>query len=288
MDRFIDLTGNKFGKWTVIKRVENDRYGQTRYLCRCECGNEKVVMGKSLRRGLSKSCRCPKNLTGMKFGFLSVGNETYLLDKKGCKLRAYYCLCDCGKEKIVLAKHLTSGHCVSCGCYGRSKNRMIESVIKIKYCNIEFGCRNPLYEVWHGIKKRCSDEKEANYYGRGITICDEWRNDFQAFYDWAMANGYKVEKLSSGKNRWTIDRIDNDGNYEPNNCRWVDIKAQSNNKRTNHYLEYKGKTQSIADWGRELGVSASLITQRINKGGWSIEEALTIPSGERRKSSVTI
>ena len=101
-------------------------------------------------------------------------------------------------------------------------------------------------------------------------MCDEWKDDFQAFYDWAMSNGY-TDNL-------TIDRIDVDENYNPENCRWVDKLTQANNCRTNHNLTFNGKTQSIAAWARELGVRDSLIRHRIVTLGWSVDRALTEPS----------
>lgn len=104
-----------------------------------------------------------------------------------------------------------------------------------------------------------------HYGARGIKMCDDWKNDFMTFYNWAMSNGYK-EGL-------TIDRIDVNGNYEPNNCRWVDIKTQSNNKRNNIYLAYGGKTQTLKEWAEELNVNYCTLWRRYNKQ-WSIDEIL--------------
>lgn len=125
-----------------------------------------------------------------------------------------------------------------------------------------------LYSVWSHFKGRCynlNDHKYSNYGGRGIEVCDEWRNNFQAFYDWSINNGYK-EGL-------TIDRIDVDGDYEPNNCRWVDQKTQQNNRRNNTRLTYNGKTQTISQWASELSVNKNTISTR-HKRGYTDEECL--------------
>ena len=126
-----------------------------------------------------------------------------------------------------------------------------------------------IYRIWKQMRHRCYktyDSGYAKYGSRGITVCDEWKNDFLAFYEWAMANGYS-ENLS-------IDRIDNNGNYCSENCRWVDLDIQANNKRNNHFLTYKGKTQTIAEWSREIGLDYGTLWKRV-KDGWSAERALT-------------
>lgn len=158
MPKLIDLTGKKYGRLTVIER-SGVRGGQSSWLCKCECGNKKVVIGKNLRRGLTTSCGCYHN------ELLSVRNTTH----------------------------------------GLSKTR--------------------IYRIWRDMKNRCfysKDKHFKDYGGRGITICDEWKNSFESFYKWSDANGYS-EKL-------TIDRIDNDGNYEPSNCRWITMKEQCQNR----------------------------------------------------------
>jgi hypothetical protein len=119
------------------------------------------------------------------------------------------------------------------------------------------------------MKGRTGNPKDKNYYrygGRGITMCDEWKNNFAAFRDWAMANGYEKGK--------SIDRIDNDSGYRPDNCRCVTQCVQANNTRRNHYLTVGGVTRTIAEWSRELGISTSKIHGRLNKLGWPVERAL--------------
>lgn len=134
----------------------------------------------------------------------------------------------------------------------------------------EYGCFSKLYSSWKHMKERCGNPSCRGYRywgGRGIAVCDEWKNDFLAFKEWALANGYK-EGL-------TIDRIDNDGNYEPSNCRWTTMAEQSRNRNYTNKLTYNGETKILADWARETGVSATTIYMRINAYGWSVEKALT-------------
>ena len=129
-----------------------------------------------------------------------------------------------------------------------------------------------LKNIYKLMKYRCTQPKydKYQYYGeRGISVCPEWADSFDTFREWALCHGYE-EGL-------TLDRIDNDGNYEPDNCRWVTRKEQSNNKSTNHYLTFKGKTQSVQKWADELGVNYTMLEQRI-LDGWDVEKALTEPN----------
>lgn len=128
-----------------------------------------------------------------------------------------------------------------------------------------------LFRIWSGIKRRCFTTTDYHYkwYGaRGISMCDEWKNSFQTFYNWAISNGYQ-EDLS-------IDRVDNNGNYEPSNCRWVTHAEQMRNQGTNIMLTYNGKTLCAMDWSKEIGMSDATIRYR-KKHGWSDERTLTEP-----------
>lgn len=140
--------------------------------------------------------------------------------------------------------------------------------------SIKHGKRNTrLYGIWLQMKNRCFNtktERYKDYGGRGITVCDEWKNDFTKFYDWSISNGYQ-ENL-------TIDRIDNDGNYEPSNCRWVTVKTQNRNARSNHLITFKGETHCIIEWAEITGLTRGCISNRL-RYGWSIEDTLTKPKG---------
>jgi hypothetical protein len=132
-----------------------------------------------------------------------------------------------------------------------------------------------LYKIWLEMRRRCNCENQTeyeNYGGRGITVCDEWngKDCFVNFYNWAMANGYS--------DNLTIDRIDVNGNYEPSNCRWATYLQQANNTRANIFLTYHGKTQTMADWAREIGINYTTFQRRIKYYGWSVEKAIETPT----------
>lgn len=137
-----------------------------------------------------------------------------------------------------------------------------------------------LYYIYHNIKTRCYNSNSTNYiyYGaRGISMCDEWLESFLTFREWAFNNGYKEGQGLS------IDRIDVNGNYEPNNCRWVDNKTQQNNKSDNHYITYNNKTQTLGQWAEELCIHRQTLSNRIYRNGWSIDKAFTTPVKETKK-----
>lgn len=128
-----------------------------------------------------------------------------------------------------------------------------------------------LFKSWIHMRERCNDPKNKryrNYGGRGITVCDEWNKEFLPFYEWAMANGYD--------DHLTLDRIDVNKGYYPQNCRWVDMRTQQNNRSNNHRIEYKGESHTIMEWSRIVGIKRQTIVARL-KSGWSVEDALTKP-----------
>lgn len=201
------------------------------------------------------------NLTGKRFGKLVV-IKTAGKTKNGAYL--WQCKCDCGNEIIANVGNLRNGHTKSCGC------------LRVDRCKTNFtkhGLEHTrLYGIWSDMRLRCYDEKNIAYHrygGRGITICDEWKNDVKAFYDWATANGYN--------DSLTIDRIDNDGNYCPENCRWATVKEQASNRRSNILVTHNGKTQTMKKWANEVGTPCKVVWARMQKLGWSAERALTEP-----------
>ena len=137
--------------------------------------------------------------------------------------------------------------------------------------------KSRLYEIWHGIKKRCYCKTDRNYirYGaRGIIMCDEWKNDVLAFKNWATENGYDE---NAPRGQCTIDRIDVNGNYEPSNCRWVNSKEQAYNRRNNRNITYNGKTMSICQWADYLSIPRSTFNSRLNALKWDVEKVLSTP-----------
>ena len=192
MPGFIDLTGQRFGRWLVLGRAENSKDGRPRWLCRCDCGREQVVHGNSLRYGKSRGCRSCQ---------ISDKNTTH----------------------------------------GQSGTR--------------------LYRVWQGMIQRCENPNRKFYecYGsRGIKVCAEWRNDPAAFINWATVNGYK-EGL-------TIDRINNDGDYTPENCRFVSRMVQNRNYRRNRIVKIGNETKLIIEHAEQSGINIQALRHRIDRG----------------------
>lgn len=210
MNKLKDLTGQKFEKLTVIKRVENDKNNRVQYLCKCECGSIKIIRGSSL----------------------------------------------------------TSGNTKSCGCnFGRKKTQSF------------YGTR--LYRIWANIKSRCTNPKYIrfeDYGGRGINICDEWK-EFNNFKDWSLKHNYS--------DALQIDRINNNGNYGPSNCHWVKPFENSRNKRNNLFFTYKDTTLCLKDWALKLNIDYILLYNRIVIRKWSFEKAINTPimTNRRKKSA---
>ena len=163
-------------------------------------------------------------------------------DKWGEKV--FNCKCDCGTERTVPIRRIINGRSKSCGCITKENNRL--------RCATHNLTKNSLYRVWACMKTRCYNPNctSYKYYGmKGICICDEWKNDFMNFYNWAIENGYK----KNDKKKLTIDRIDFNGNYEPNNCRFVEMSVQSRNTAKNVYVVYNGERKVISDWADYFG-----------------------------------
>lgn len=196
MSKFIDLTGMKFGRYTVISRNGSDSNGSAMWKCKCDCGNIRTVRGYILKKGQATSCGCVRNT------HISISNKR-------------------------------------------------------------------LYGIWSNIKQRCTNSKSESYKdygGRGISICEEWKNSSKKFVEWSLKNGYRDDL--------TIDRIDVNGNYEPSNCRWITNKEQQYNKRCNHRIYYNGEIKTVAEWSEKLGINSTTIITRLNRYGWSVERTL--------------
>lgn len=194
------------------------------------------------------------DLTGHRFGKLIVIGEAP--SKNGRAM--WRCVCDCGNEKVVGRQNLMDGMTKSCGC------------LRIKFPTLHGMAKSRICVEWRSMKQRCYNQKAENYYlygGRGITVCDEWK-DFEKFYAWAMDNGYTDEL--------TLDRIDSNGNYCPENCRWATVKQQANNRRSNRWIEYNGERRTLQEWSEITGIERRTISRRIGIG-WSAEDALTVP-----------
>lgn len=220
MPELIDLTGQRFGRWVVIGIAPKSQAGQTRWHCKCDCGNERIVQGGHLRGGKS----------------------------------------------------------VSCGCYQAEKIAELNRTLKRKHGGATHTHREKLYQIYQDIKFRCDNpnaESYHNYGGRGIKVCPEWSGEdgYVNFREWSYANGYDP---NAPKKNMSIDRIDNDGDYSPDNCRWTDTKTQANNRRSNHRITIDGVTHTISEWADIVGIDQRLISSRIYNG-WSEEDAVMRP-----------
>lgn len=199
--------------------------------------------------------------TGDRYGRLTVLGE---VGRDKHNKRCLSCLCDCGNTTVVELNSIRTGNTTSCGCYALEVSRKINTTHgKTKTC---------LYNSWRGMKDRCINPNSTNYSnygGRGIKVCDEWQV-FDEFLKWAINNGY-VKGLS-------IERINNNGNYEPGNCRWATRIEQNNNRRTNHMITFNGKTKSTTEWSRITGINYRTLKSRLETG-WTVEDALLTPTG---------
>lgn len=215
MGKFIDLTGHRYGRLSVLSRAENGTDKKAKWNVRCDCGTEKVVYGECLRKGTT----------------------------------------------------------VSCGCFNRERMSVLNRTHGLTHTRI--------YTVWRSMKYCCFNPNNENYHyygGRGITVCDEWKDDFKAFYNWAIESGYKEEILPSGVNYWTLERIDNDGDFEPDNCCWANRAAQANNRQSNHLINYKGCDLTISQAAKEGNIDFNVLHYRITSPKkMTIEEAVETP-----------
>lgn len=200
------------------------------------------------------------DLTGKKFHRWTVDSRA---PNKG-KETAWFCVCECGTKRSVNSQPLQNGLSKSCGCF------CSEVSVKLGKATATHGLSGTaMYAAWRNMRYRCNNKRAKaypSYGGRGIKVCTEW-DDFSTFHEWSMKNEYQ-EGLS-------IDRINNDDGYYPENCRWANYNEQSNNRRSSHYLTHNGKTLSATQWARELGLNAHTVFSRIRKGGLSVEEILS-------------
>jgi hypothetical protein len=201
------------------------------------------------------------NIIGDRYGRLIVVSE----DGKGCRRRAI-CICDCGTRKSIRLDSLRSGAIVSCGCYSKE----ISKNVNFKHGACCDGGRSRLYQIWTGMKSRCfnsGNDSFDHYGGRGITICEEWLT-FEVFKVWALANGYS--------DALTIERKNNNGNYEPTNCTWIHKADQRRNTTRVPGIIFRGERKTIRQWATFFRMSHTTLRCRL-KRGWDMEKAITVP-----------
>lgn len=226
---------------------------------------EELKRGKIKASGRSKRPCMAEGLSGRRFGRLVAGDM--FLGRGG--VRMYECRCDCGNLVKVAGYDLLRGHTVSCGCWGREA--------RLNALTKHGGCKTRLYRIWADMKTRCSNPRSRGWrwYGaRGVRVCPEWET-FAPFRDWAMTNGYE--------DSLTIDRIDRNGDYCPENCRWATWTEQNRNKDGVVELTFNGRTMFRAEWCKELGIDSSTLCGRIARHG--IEVALSVPNMRRPKEA---
>ena len=269
-----DFTGQKVGRLTIIERAEDSvspKGVRIMWRCKCECGKECIKSSNFLRSSPNPSCGCYtseatskrtlEDLTGQRFGRLTVIKR---VPYKG--LTRWLCRCDCGNEIEAFGNNLKRGHTISCGCYRD------ESRIKVKTTHGYANTR--IYGVWGKMKGRCYRKTSPDYPrygGRGITMCDEWRDNPVAFIEWAYANGYR-EDAKYGE--CTIDRIDVEKGYSPENCRIVNEKVQANNRRSNRIVEHNGESKTMAQWSDIYGLEPMTVRYYLVDKGMTLQQIL--------------
>ena len=190
-----------------------------------------------------------KDLTGQRFGKLIVINKD---SNSTIRHPKWLCQCDCGQIKSIRASALVGGLTRSCGCLRRET----------------MDSKTRLYQIWKQIRQRAlkHTSKSEHYFDRGITMCDEWANNFKSFKEWSLANGYN-DNLS-------IDRIDNNKGYSPDNCRWATAKVQANNRSNNTYITINGETMSLSRWCDRLGVNRNTVSSYRRYHNLSYEDTI--------------
>lgn len=266
-----DYIGKKFGHLTVLRQSQKTCNYSNSFDFQCDCGNiisdqparvingHRVSCGKCEFRGMASKPRFNINdYINRKSHMLTVVGIAER--KPGDKYWFLKCSCDCGGTINVTPYQFNHGIIKSCGC-----------LRKIGYRTIDNRTKNPLYGTWKQMINRCENPKYNKYQrygGRGIKVCDEW-HDFDNFVNWS-------DSIGGRPNGCTLDRINNDGNYEPSNCRWATRFQQATNKSSNVILEYNGESKTLVEWSLSTGISWSVLWNRL-KRGWSVEKMLTTP-----------
>lgn len=254
--------GTLFGYLTVIG--ESVKKGKDRYTpCVCCCGEEVLAKNNKLQAGRKDNCGCKtidkfrekKNVkieVGAKYNRLTILQEVDpVVDEKGYRKRQLECLCDCGNVKVIEMREVTGGGTQSCGCL------KVENAYKTHGMS-----KTSTYHIWCGIKERCfnANNPAYKYYGgRGITMCNRWNKSFENFLE---------DMGERPSEEYSIDRIDLNGNYEPQNCKWATRIEQARNKSNNHIVEYGGQTKTFAEWVDVFGENYSTLWGKCDREKW--------------------
>ena len=243
-----NIAGQRFGKLVVIKPTEERKNGSIVWECKCDCGSICSIPSKSLKSGKVKSCGCLRtlNIAGQRFGKLVAVRPTNQKNSRGI---VWECKCDCGNICFVAANSLVGGNTKSCGC-------------NHKYVK----CKR-LHTVWQGMRNRCESPRHDSYHlygGKGVSVCDEWKY-YPNFEKWALENGYDPDAERYG---CTIDRIDSNGNYCPENCRFISMKAQNRNRKSNVPVigSDGSKYGTMTELAEKVGITRYLLHRFIDNG----------------------
>lgn len=281
MPKIFDLLGQRFGRLTVMEKLGSQEtpYGRRKVIwsCRCDCGTVTTASSNDLRTSRTRSCGClmretsariakehpapstALDLAHQRFGLLTALRPT---DERVQSSVVWECSCECGGSRKVATPYLTSGAVTNCGCL-RGEAFVTHGDTRKHQWSSEYG-------IWSGMVSRCHNPKHrrfSDYGGRGIKVCERWRSSYENF----LAD---MGRKPSPKH--TIDRRDNDGNYEPGNCRWATRVEQGRNRSNNHMLTWRGETLCIAEWAERTGLPPRRIASRISRG-WSTDRALGTP-----------
>ena len=257
-----DISGMRFGSLVVLSYQ-----GAGKWDCNCDCGNLTRVAKSNLKDGRTKSCGCRRvnifnNLTGIKFGLLEA--------KKFSPPRKWFCVCDCGNEIEVFTDNLTRNHTKSCGC------NKAQFVTNSKLRHGKADGKNKVYTAWHNMKDRCSNQNNKdyiNYGGRGISVCETWLT-FERFYK---------DMGEPPSKKHTLERVDVNGDYSPQNCEWATSSVQRNNQRRSKKYEFQGESHSLIEWCNIKNMPYARLAQRVEKLGWDFERAITVKDGRRKE-----
>lgn len=269
-----DLTGRIFGRLLVVAYGGRNSYKNHQWICKCDCGEIKITVTQSLVKGATRSCGCLLREMSRKSG--KRPKTERVIDMTGriicrwlviCRMphdkkrtTKWLCQCNCGNHKIVSGDTLPRGDSRSCGCL------TVDRLRGHKFFVTHGLCRSPEYATWSAMRARVQNPNTKNYQGyggRGITLCERWEK-FENFYE---------DMGPRPTPQHTLDRIDNDGPYCPENCRWATVTEQAENRRSTIRLTHQGKTQSATAWAREFGVSGRRVRSRARKG-MTIEEII--------------
>ena len=208
-----------------------------------------------------------KDIIGQKFNRLTV----IKFDKTVKGVAWFLCRCDCGTEKSIRSRNIREGQVKSCGCYHDEYDLYINRTHQMS--------TSAEYSIWAGIKQRCFDISSPAYHhygGRGITMCDKWKDSFENFL---------VDMGTRASPKHTIERIDNDGPYSPENCKWATMKEQANNRRNSRIITCHNKSQTVTQWAEELNLKPATLWHRVFIAEIPVPEALTPGRLPKRKST---